>query len=190
MLETPKREDLPERKGGDGDTLKFHYKREERLKKLRLQQPEAELRRQPFLFKKGRRRGAVFLIDLLLVVLVIYLVTKPSNLYVQQKKEGVSYELNVTALKGKRTLVGFTLRNEKQEEMFFSEAVPVLLRIRGKSGGERSYTGFMEKGSHLLPRESSSVVFLLDESELPGLGILELYYGDSREPLFRRNLRF
>jgi len=175
----------------DAQRLRFHYNREERLKKLRTQKTHVQTRKWGrFFADKKSRRLFILLANMALIYMIIFTFVKPSNVFIRQRLEGCDYELNVTALRGKKTLVGFTLRNGKSGDLVFEEPVPVSLLIRGRSGFLITTRKHIERDTVLLPGESTSVVFLFEEADLPRTADLEIFYDDSPEPLFKRTVRF
>jgi len=66
----------------------------------------------------------------------------------------------------------------------------VSLFIRGRSGTLVTSRKYIERDTVLMPGESTSVIFLFEEAELPRTADLEVFYDDSREPLFKRYVRF
>jgi len=166
--------------------LHFHYSREQRLKKLRSGYvPE----RRRFFSRKTRKGIFILLVDILLVALVFYLLNRPANVYLEKEVDGVGYGLNVTGIKGKKVLIGFTVKNQGEVPMKFEKPVPVLVHIKKND----SIVLKMEKniaGNTLLSGESSSVIFLVEESRLPKSALVQLFYDGENVPLFERNVRF
>jgi hypothetical protein len=171
--------------------LRFHYNREDRLKKLGTRKSQTQTRKWGRLFgnKKGRRL-LLLLANMALIYAVVYAYVKPSNVYVRQKAQGNYFELNVTALRGKKTIVGFTVRNGTAKTLVFNDPVPVALFIRGRSGTPITSRRYIERGTVLKPGDSTSVIFLFEEAELPRTAELEVFYADSRDPVFKRSVRF
>ncbi len=169
--------------------IKFYYNRNERLRKLR--EVTGERRRRFRFLAKGRTRGLlIILVDLLLISGVMYMLNKPANVYMQKTEDGVIYELNVTSIKGKRILIGFSVKNQGQDNLVFSESVPVVVKIEGRNGEVLVLQDIIEENTVLFPDESTSIVFLLGHDELPGSGRVDVYYESSSGPIFSRSVRF
>ena len=78
----------------------FHYSREARLKKLKTRGYD---RKRPRVFSNKKNRSIlIVLIDLVLIAVVMYLINKPANVYLQKNENDLIYELNITGIKGKR----------------------------------------------------------------------------------------
>jgi hypothetical protein len=167
--------------------IKYHYDREERLKKLRRGQDRKRART---LSKRRIRTLLIILVDLFIISLVFYILNKPSNIYLEKNIEGILYELNVTGIKGNKLMIGFTVKNEKAEDVVFFEPVPVKVVILDRDEREFSFQKKLDKNTLLLPQESTSVIFLLDQEALPGSGRLDLYFRSSEAPMFSHNARF
>jgi hypothetical protein len=129
-------------------------------------------------------------IDLLLIALVIYYLNRPVNVLLQQEVNDLVYELNVTGIKGKRILIGFTIVNESPENSHSLLTDPVIIRITSKKGDTTTFQKSMDNHTVLSPGESGSTIFLLEERDLPSAGILELFYDSDSKPLFSKNIRF
>ena len=166
--------------------LKFHYSREERLRKRH--QPPYN-RKSNLLFKRKRRGLIIIVVDVILIAFVLFFVIKPANVLLTIEKKDLVYELNVTGVRGRKILIGFTIRNEGSAEVAI-ESDPVTIRITDKSGDTQSFQKYVEQASMLKPGESSSTVFLLSQEDLPGSGFTELFYGMDTKPLFSKNVRF
>ncbi len=167
--------------------LHFHYNREERLKNIRSGYvPE----RRRFFSKKSRKGIFILLVDILLVALVFYLLNRPANVYLEKEHNGVNYGLNVTGIKGRNVLIGFTLKNQTGETMQFEKPVPVFVQIKKGDSVVLRLKKSIAENTQLLAGESSSVIFLIDESRLPKLALVQLYYNGESSPLFERNIRF
>jgi hypothetical protein len=170
----------------DHGELKFYYSREERLRKRHL--PSFE--RNAFLFFRRKRRGLlIIIIDIFLIALVFIFLHKPANVFLQEKKSDLVYELNVTGVKGMKTLVGFTIRNEGERD-FAVIPGPVSIRITPRSGDVQLYQKPIEHDTVLQPGESCSTIFLFSDEELPDWGRLELFYGTEKQAFFAKNIRF
>jgi hypothetical protein len=168
------------------DGLTFYYSREERIRKRH--KPPYN-RKSSFLFRKKRRGLIIILVDVVLIAIVLFFVIKPANILLTQKKNHMIYELNITGIRGGKVLVGFTIRNEGLSERILSSDT-VTLRITDKSGESQSHREHIKEYTMLMPGESSSTVFLLNQKDLPRSGLAELYYGTSKNPLFSKNVRF
>jgi len=165
--------------------VKFHYNRGRRLSKLKTGKPARKLR----IFSKGRTRSLlIILIDIILIALLIYILNKPTNLYLEKSLDDVYYELNVTAIRGGKMLIGLTIRNLSEENMAISDSLPVLLKITYGDNSELTYEKYVEKNTVLLTNEATSVVFLIDSEKLPRTGQLDVVF--ESDVLFTRNVRF
>ncbi len=170
----------------DQRELKFHYSREERLRKRHL--PSFE--RNAFLFFRRKRRGLlIIIIDIFLIALVFIFLNKPTNVFLQKEKRDLVYELNVTGVKGNKTIIGFTIRNEGEGDFAVTPG-PVSIRITPRTGDVRSYQKPIEHDTVLQPGESYSTIFLFSDEELPDWGMLELFYGMEKQAFFTKNIRF
>ncbi len=169
--------------------VKFYYNREERLKKIKR---DYSTKRSRFLFLSKRRTRSLLIIfvDLILISIVIYLMNRPINVFMQKDGDGVLYELNVTGIRGKKVLIGFTIKSQKDEKIVFSEPVPVSIKIISKSNDVLMFNKAIKENTILNSGESSSVIFLLNEDDLPRTAHLEFYYNSVSFPLFSRNVRF
>ncbi len=156
---------------GGGEEVRFHYSREERLKKLRgLTEP-----RRMGLFSKKRRRGLLIIfLDLVLIAAVMYLITRPVNLFLQKQVGNRLYELNVTSIKGKKVLIGFTIKNQGEERMELSGSPPVVVKIYPEKVDPLVFQKPLDQYTALFTGESSSTIFIIDEARLPGRARLEL----------------
>jgi hypothetical protein len=167
--------------------LKYHYDREQRLKKLH--RPYHDKGGKPF--SKRKRRGLIIVVvDLLLIAAVMYYLVRPANVHLDKEVDGLLYELNVSGIRGGKTLVAFTVKNLEKESFRELIAAPVTVSIKPQKGESRTFRRFIEPDTVLGPGEISSTVFLLDEGDLPDWGQLELFYVDDDEPLFVKNVRF
>jgi hypothetical protein len=173
--------------GAAEEHVRFHYSREERLKKLK---PQAPRPIRPW--RRKRRRGIVIiLVDLILVALVFYFFNRPVNLYLEKPGGDLQYQLNVSTIKGKKVLIGLTCKNPGDEEVELSEH-PVVLEIR-RGEEEPLVSRTRSFRSTLLARnESESVVFLIDDQVLPRRGRVLIFYGprEGGEALFDEQVRF
>jgi hypothetical protein len=169
----------------DGE-LKFHYSREERLRKRH--RPPYD-RRGSFFFRRRRRGLIIIVVDIFLVALVLFYMNKPANVLIQKEQRGLIYEFNVTGVRGKKILMGFTIRNEGEAEVTINPD-PVTIRITDRSGDSQTFQKSIEQATILQSGESSSTIFLLSEEELPGSGLTELFYGTDAQALFSKNIRF
>jgi len=173
--------------GGERGELKFHYNRNERLKKLHHQPLE---RRGRPLSRKRKRGLLIIIVDLFLIALVFYYVNKPANVFLEERKRNLTYELNVTGIRGKKILIGLTMRNQGNEDAAALDGTRITLVITPKTGDSLTFHKQVESGTVLQPGESSSIIFLLNEQELPGWGLLELYIDNEKVPLFSKTIRF
>jgi hypothetical protein len=165
--------------------IKFYYDREHRLSRLQTKKPARKFR----IFSKGRSRSLlIILIDIILIALLIYILNKPTNLYLEKSVGDVYYELNVTAIKGGKMLIGLTIKNLSEENMAISDSVPVLLKITDGNNSDLTYEKHVEENTVLLTNEATSVVFLIDSEELPRTGQLDIVF--ESDVLFTRNVRF
>jgi len=186
------KENGKDRLSAAGETLHFHYSREERLKKLRRDQG----RKRPRFFsrksfsKKSRKALLIIFVDILLVGLVFYFLHRPVNVYMQKKDDGILYELNVTEIKGKKVLIGFTIKNQTEEGIDLVGSPPVRIKLVNDGTAVLTLHRNIEHDAMLLSGESSSVIFLVDGDDLPRTARLELYYHSDSFPLFERNMRF
>ena len=176
----------PVRKDELGGELKFHYSREERLRKRH--RPPYD-RKSNLLFRRKRRGLIIIVVDIFLVAIVLFYVNKPANVLIQKEQGDLIYEFNVTGVRGKKILIGFTIRNEGEAEVTISPD-PVTVRITDRSGDTQIFQKPMEHSTILQPGESSSTIFLLREEELPGSSLTELFYGTDTQALFSKNIRF
>ena len=168
---------------------KYHYSREERVSRIhRNLYPETGKRRW---FRRKRTRSLIIiLVDLVLIAAVFYFISKPANIFLEKEVQGTVYQLNIMGIRGKKVLVGFTVKNAGEHAMVFSEAFMVTVRISHDDDKPMVFRKQMESPATLGPGESSSVIFLLEEEDLPGSGTLELFFGDGSSPLFHKNVRF
>jgi hypothetical protein len=179
-------------KGAIDQPAKFHYDREKRLERLKQLRHDIDkpARKRRFFARKRTRSLFIILIDLVLIAAAYYLLTKPANIFLEKEGEGLLYELNINGIRGKKVLIGFTVKSQKENVIVFNEPVQVEVKLTDKNSSVTIYRRTIEANTILHTGESSSVAFLLDEDELPGSGLLELYYGTSTTPLFSRNVRF
>jgi len=166
--------------------MKFHYSREERLRKRH--HPPYD-RKSGSLFRKKRRGLIIIFIDVILIAIVLFYIIKPANVILTKEQKNLIYELNVTGVRGGKILIGFTIRNEGSAEVALGSDL-VTLRITDRSGDTQSFQKYVDQATMLKPGESSSTVFLLSQEELPGSGLTELFYGTDTHPLFSKNIRF
>jgi hypothetical protein len=166
----------------------FHYSREARLKKLKTRRYD---RKRPRVFSNKKNRSIlIVLIDLVLIAVVMYLINKPANVYLQKNENGLIYELNITGIKGKRILIGFSIKNQGAEKLVFSDSVPVVVEIEDRNGGVIVLKDAVQNNTVLFPEESTSVVFLLNQDELPGTGKVDVFTGSASAPVFTKDVRF
>jgi hypothetical protein len=169
------------------EKIRFYYNREERLKRLRSTEARKKFR---FLANRRVRSLLIIFVDLILISVLVYLLNRPTNLYVQHTNNGEIYELNITDIRGRKTLIGFTLKNNMQVDITFSEDSPVVLKITDRSENAFTFEKFIQKDTILAPEEATSVMFLLDQNKLPGAGRLDVFYGDTVDPIFSQKVRF
>jgi len=167
--------------------IRFYYSREERLKKLRgLAEP-----RRMVLYGKKRRRGLIIIFaDIVLIAIVMYFISKPVNIFVKKPIEDRLYELNVTGIRGRKVMVGFTIKNTGDKMMVISDAPEVIVKIYPGNKEPLVFRKALDQDIILLTGESSSTIFILDEEKLPVSWRLELYFEDDSTPLFVKNVRF
>jgi len=171
----------------NSDSVKFYYSREERLKKLKRGIGSKKAR---FFSKKGNKRLFIIIFDLILLLVVIYFFNKPANVYLEKKGDNILYQLNITGVKGNKVLISFTINNQSKDRIEFKKSVPVIVKIIDKKGHILTYRKFIESNTEILKGETSSLVFLLDEKDLPGMAILEIYYEATTFPIFSKTVRF
>ena len=169
-----------------GGELKFHYSRAERLRKRH--RPPFD-RKSSLLFRRKRRGLIIIVVDIFLVAIVLFYLNKPANVLIQKDQGDLVYEFNATGVRGKKILIGFTIRNVGQAEVAVNPG-PVTVRITDRSGDTQTFQKPMEYSTILQPGESSSTIFLLSEEQLPGSGLTELFYGTDTQALFSKNIRF
>jgi hypothetical protein len=171
---------------GSPGELKFHYSREERIRKRHKPQYD---RKSNILFRKKRRGLIIIVVDVILIAVVFFYIIKPANVLLTKQKSDLVYELNITGVRGGKVLIGFTIRNEGSSAVSIrSDSVTVT--ITDRNNDTKSFHAFIEQKSELEPGESSSTVFLLDRQDLPSSGLTELFYDGGTKPLFSRNVRF
>jgi hypothetical protein len=169
----------------DEGRVSFHYNREERLRKLKLQARP----RQPQ--KRKRRRGFfIILFDLILVALVFYLLNRPVNLYVKKDIGDFRYQLNVSGIRGKKVLFGVTFTYLGEGNVALPANGVVTLEIMREEEGTVISRERSVSGTTIGSGESESVVFLLDEEDLPRRGRVLVFSGESPDPLFDERVRF
>ena len=139
--------------------------------------------------RKKRRGLIIIVIDVILIAIVLFYITKPTNVLLTKEQNSLVYELNITGVRGGKILIGFTIRNEGSMENALGSH-PVNLRVTDKAGRAQSYQEYIERGTILEPGESSSTVFLISRDELPASGLTELFYGTNSKPLFSKNVRY
>ena len=166
----------------------FHYSREERLKKLKTYRSG---KRRPLIFSNKKNRSfLIVLIDLILIAVVMYMINKPANVYLQKNDNDMIYELNITGIKGKRILIGFSIKNQGTEKLVFSDPIPVVVKIKDRNGGVIVLKDTVKNDTVLFPEESTSIVFLLSQDELPGAGKIDVFTGSETIPVFSKDVRF
>jgi len=177
-------------KNGPGDDLKFHYNREERLKKLRRVYEDTGKRKRLFTRRKNRIL-LIFLVDLIIISAVGYFLTKPANIYIKEKRGEFQYELNVTGIRGNKVMVGFTMKYLGEDKVIFSSPEEVIVLIKDNDGKKYiEEKKNLQSGMILQKGESSSLVFLFEQNDLPTRGRLELFYKDVSVPFFSKDVRF
>jgi hypothetical protein len=171
------------------EVISFHYSRTERLRRAhRDLYPETKKRR--WLQRKRTRSLLIILIDLVLIAVVFYFISKPANVFLEEKTEDAIYQLNITGIRGKKVLVGFTVNNSGDTTKVFSQDVPVTVRIFHEEDTPIDVQKYIEATTTLGPGESSSIIFLLEEESLPSSATVELFYGNADTPLFSKHVRF
>ena len=80
--------------------------------------------------------------------------------------------------------------NQNQENIVYQESVPIMLKIQGRNNETITFQKFIEKNTVLLPEEATSMIFLIDEDELPQTGQLDVFYKTLDLPIFSRYIRF
>ena len=184
---TVKISDNNEIRGDEKGGIRFHYNREERLKKLR----SVRESRKPRLLANRRIRSLIIIfIDLALIALVLYFLNRPANVYMKRSLGFELYELNITGMRGGKVLIGFSLNNQTDEQMVFTQAIPVIVTIQGKNNQEITFQKFIEKDTVLSPHETTSIIFIEDEQKLPVSGRVEVFFKTEDSPVFSRNVRF
>jgi len=171
------------------EEVRFHYNRARRLQRTHRElYPEGPGRR--WIRNKRTRSMLIILLDLIIIAGVFYFASRPANVFLKRTEGTAVYELNITGIRGKKVLIGFTIRNAGdlaieipspalvRTELSHDEAQPIVLEK------------YFEQKGVLGPGESTSVVFLLDEEKLPGSAMLVLFFGGSEEPLFSKRVRF
>jgi len=170
------------------DNIVFYYNREERLKKLKAL---IDKKKRPGIFKKGGKRTLlVILIDIVIVSLFIYFLNRPTNLYQKKDANNIQYELNITGIKGKKVMFALTITNKSNTNIEISMKKQVTLRIISSDKNKYDYKKLIGEDTVLHPGESTSVVFMLRENELPKSGIVNIYVGDNVKPVFSQKVRF
>ncbi len=166
--------------------VKFYYDREHRLRKLKTGKPT---RRKIRFFSKGRTRTLLIIfIDIILIAVLIYILNKPTNLYLEKSVDEVYYELNVTGIRGGKMLIGLTIRNLSDTNMELNDSLPVLLRITDSNDSELTFERYVEKNTVLLTDEATSVIFLIENDQLPRAGRLDVVF--ESDVVFSKNVRF
>jgi hypothetical protein len=166
----------------------YYYSRGERLNKLKTL--EGRKRKPRFFSNKKRRNLLILLIDLFLIAVVMYFLNKPANIYLQKNENGLVYELNVTGIKGKKILIGISIKNQGVEKLVFSDSIPIVINIEDRNGEVITLRGTIKYDTILFPEESTSIVFLLGQDELPGSGKVIVFTGTASDPIFSKDVRF
>ena len=173
--------------GPEKENIKFYYNREERLKKLRnIKEPK----KTRLLSNRRIRTLLIIFIDLLIISLVIYFLNIIFKKLFQGHLNGEICELNITGIRGGKILIGFTVKNQNQENIVYQESVPIMLKIQGRNNEIITFQKFIEKNTVLLPEEATSMIFLIDEDELPRTGQLDVFYKTLDLPIFSQYIRF
>jgi hypothetical protein len=110
--------------------------------------------------------------------------------YLQKSINEELYELNVTGIRGGKVLIGFTVRNLKVESITLPQSIPVVINIQGKNDEFLTLKKYFEENTVLMSQEATSVVFLVDNNELPSSGKVDVFYKTLSDPIFTRNIRF
>jgi hypothetical protein len=170
------------------EEVQFHYDRTRRLQRIhRDLYPDRSGRR--WFRNKRTRSMLVILIDLIIIAGVFYFASRPTNVFLK-KTEGASvYELNVTGIRGKKVLIGFTVRNAGDSVLALPSPALVRITLSHDEAQPIVIEKYFEEAGILGQGESNSVVILLDEEKLPGSATLELFFGGG-EPLFSKRVRF
>jgi len=176
-----------------GNEISFHYNREERLKKLRryLEDKQDEGKKRRLLGKKKNRVLLILLIDLILIAVVGYFLTKPANIYLKENIGNFQYELNVAGIRGNKVMVGFTMKNWGENQVIFSDPLEIKVQIEDNEGKKLiEEKRYFQPGTVLEKGESASLVFLFNQEDLPSRGRLELFYQGNSPSLFSTDVRF
>lgn len=167
--------------------IRYYYNREERLKKLRREYASST----PRFFRTKRSRILLILfIDIIIIAIVGYIINKPTNLYLTKRVDNLQLELNVSGIKGKKIIVGFSLKNLGSHTYQFDGSEKVVLKILRKDGSVIIREKMFSPGTKLQSGESTSLIFLFSRDELPPSGELLIYYKNYAIPVFTRTLRF
>ncbi|MBN2322580.1 MAG: hypothetical protein JXQ30_02500 [Spirochaetes bacterium] len=179
--------------GNEGKTapeeeVRFHYDRARRLGRIhRDLYPNRSRRR--WIRNKRTRNMLVILLDLIIIAGVFYFASRPANVFLKKTEGAAEYELNVTGIRGKKVLIGFTVRNAGDSTLELPLNVPVRITLSHDEAQPVVIEEYFEQNDPLDRGESSSVVILLDEDALPGSATLELFFGGEK-PLFSKRVRF
>ena len=177
-----------EREKKTDESYTYYYNREERLKKLKTLIAE---KKRPGIFKKGNKRTLlVILIDILLISLFIYFINRPTSFYKSITMENTQYELNVSGIRGKRVMFAVTITNRSNTNIEISRGKQIILNIKGNNEREYNFKKQIGENTELKPGESTSIVFMIKESELPKSGDVNIYIGDNKRPVFSAKIRF
>ena len=177
-----------EREKKTDESYTYYYNREERLKKLKTLVAE---KKRPGIFKKGNKRTLlVILIDILLVSLFIYFINRPTSFYKSITMENTQYELNVSGIRGKRVMFAVTITNRSNTNIEISRGKQIILNIKGNNEREYNFKKQIGENTELKPGESTSIVFMIKENELPKSGDVNIYIGDNKRPVFSTKIRF
>jgi hypothetical protein len=173
----------PGRQDGPGPEVVFHYSRAARLGRLREPGPKSS----GFFAKKRNRTLIVILVDVILVAAVLYFLNRPVDVYLKSTENGSVLELNVTQIKGDRILFGFSITNAGNTPLELRPGKVFLQISRDQDSVADRHASL--QASVLQPGESSSVVFLIENRELPSSGTVAVRYPSNRT-VFEKNIRF
>ena len=166
----------------------YYYSRGERLKKLKTL--ESRRRKPRFFSNKKTRNLLIIFIDLFLIAIVMYLLNKHANIYLQKSEKDLNYELNITGIKGKKVLIGVSIKNQGVEKLVFSDSIPIVVEIEDRNGEVIILEDAIKYDTVLFPGESTSIVFLIGQDELPGNGKVDVFKGAASDPIFSKDVRF
>ena len=104
--------------------------------------------------------------------------------------ENTQYELNVSGIRGKRVMFAVTITNKSNTTIEISKGRQIILDIKENDEKEYNFKKQIGENTELRPGESTSVVFMIKESELPKSGDVNIYIGDNKRPVFSTKIRF